>query len=422
MMGLIDKSTKMRSMVLTEERIKCPHCGEEIHLQEAFYHQVEDSVKKGLKAEAAEREKALTSRENDIKEREKGLSAALEERLKKESERIKAEAGKEARAGLELELKDLKERDLEKSKRLEEAERTELELRKRSRRLDKERDELELNVARKMAAEREKLKSETLETFSEEHRLKDLEKSKQMDDMKKTIEELKRKSEQGSMQTQGEAGELDIEELLKRSFPTDDVSPVPKGIKGADILHKVYTRDGSLCGTLIWEVKNTKAWGGDWIDKLKEDQREVGAELSVLVSKTLPQGVESFKDLSGVWVTSFKTAQSLAEVLRYTLIELARSKTSLVGKGEKMDLLYNYMSGPGFRQRIEGIVEAFSAMKSDLDTEKRAMTKIWSKREKQIERALTNSASMYGDMQGIIGAGLPEISSLELGGGDEEDD
>lgn len=407
---------------MTEETIKCPHCGEVIQLTEALFHQVEDRVKKGLAEEAVEQEKKLSAREKDIADREKGLDAALNERLKKERAQIKADAGKEARADLELELKDLKEQDKEKTKRLEEAERAELELRKRSRKLDKERDELELNIARKMATERDKLKKETLEIFSEEHRLKDLENTKQMNDLKKTIEELRRKSEQGSMQTQGEVGELDIEELLKRRFPTDDIAPVPKGIKGADILQSVHTRDGSLCGTLIWEIKNTKAWGGDWIEKLKVDQRAVGAELAVLVSKTLPPEVESFKDVSGVWVTDFSTAESLAEILRHTLIELARVKTSLIGKGEKMDLLYNYMSGPGFRQRIEGIVEAFGAMKSDLDAEKRAMTKIWSKREKQIERALTNSASMYGDMQGIIGAGLPEISSLELGGGGEPDE
>jgi hypothetical protein len=407
---------------LSEETIKCPHCDKEIRLTEALFHQVEERARKGLQKEAEEREKELTARENDIKDREKGLQAALEERLKKERAEIKASAGKEARADLEIELKDLKERDKEKTKRLEEAERAELELRKRSRRLDKEKDELELNVARKMAAERDKLKKETLEIFSEEHRLKDLENTKQMNDLKKTIEELRRKSEQGSMQTQGEVGELDIEELLRRRFPTDDVAPVPKGIKGADILQKVFTRDGSLCGTLIWEIKNTKAWQDGWIDKLKEDQREVGAELAVLVSKALPQGVDSFKDVSGVWVSDFQTAESLAEVLRYTLIELARSKASLVGKGEKMDLLYNYMSGQGFRQRIEGIVEAFSQMKIDLDSEKRAMTKIWSKREKQIERAITNSASMYGDMQGIIGASLPEIKTLELGGPTDEVD
>lgn len=407
---------------MSGQTIKCPHCNKEIELQEALFHQVGESIKKGLQEEAAEQAKKLTAREKDIADREKGLEAALEERLKKERAEIKDRAGKEARADLELELKDLKERDLEKSKRLEEAERAELELRKRSRKLDKERDELELNIARKMATERDKLKKETLEIFSEEHRLKDLENTKQMNDLKKTIEELRRKSEQGSMQTQGEVGELDIEELLKRKFISDDIQPVPKGIKGADILQRVHTRDGSLCGTLIWEIKNTKAWGGDWIEKLKVDQRAVGAELAVLVSKTLPPEVESFKDVSGVWVTDFSTAESLAEILRYTLIELARVKSSLVGKGEKMDLLYNYMSGPGFRQRIEGIVEAFSAMKIDLDAEKRAMTKIWTKREKQIERALTNSASMYGDMQGIIGASLPEISSLELGSGETDDD
>ena len=212
---------------MTEETIKCPHCGEEIRLTEALFHKVEESVKKGLKDEAAKRDKELMAKEKDLSDREKGLQAALEDQLKKKSAAIKVLAEKEARADVELKLKDLEERDTEKSKRLEAAEKAELELRKRSRRLDKEKDELELNIARKMAAERDKLKKETLEIFSEEHRLKDLEKTKQMDDLKKTIEELRRKSEQGSMQTQGEVGELDIEELLKRRrFPTDDISPV----------------------------------------------------------------------------------------------------------------------------------------------------------------------------------------------------
>ena len=407
---------------MSEETIKCPHCNKDIRLQEALFHQVGESIKKELELAAAEKDKLMMAREKDLSDREMGLNAALEERLNIERAGIKDRAGKEARADLELELKDLKERDTEKTKRLEVAKNAEMELRRKSRELEKEKDEMELEIARKMDTERDKVKKEALEIFSEEHRLKDREKTKQIDDMRKTIEELNRKSTQGSMQTQGEVGELDIEELLKRRFPTDDVAPVAKGIRGADILQKVYTRDGSLCGTLIWEIKNTKAWQDGWIDKLKADQREAGAELAVLVSKALPQGVDSFKDVSGVWVTDFRTAENLAEVLRYTLIELARSKASLVGKSEKMDLLYNYMSGQGFRQRIEGIVEAFSAMKHDLDAEKRAMTKIWSKRERQIEKALTNAASMYGDMQGIIGASLPEIKTLELGGGGEEVD
>ena len=255
--------------------------------------------------------------------------------------------------------------------------------------------------------------------FSEEHRLKDMEKEKKISDMLKTIEELKRKGEQGSMQTQGEVLELDLEALLRSRFPTDEIEPVPKGIRGADILQRVHNRSGQLCGTIIWESKRTKAWSDGWIAKLKDDQREVKAEIAVIVSETLPSGVKAFTQMEGVWVADFTLAASLAEVLRSGLTQLALAKLSAVGRGEKMDVIYNYLSGPHFRQRVEGIVEAFKSMKEDLDQEKRAITRTWAKREKQIERVINNTAGMYGDIQGIIGASLPEIKILELDEGEE---
>jgi hypothetical protein len=213
--------------------------------------------------------------------------------------------------------------------------------------------------------------------------------------------------------------ELDLESLLRVQFPIDEIQPVPKGIKGADIAQKVHNRSGHYCGTILWELKHTKAWNDGWLSKLKDDQREVKAEIAVLVTETLPKGIESFGHIEGVWVTSSVLSIALASVLRTSLIELAQHKLSSIGKSEKMEVLYNYLSGPEFRQRIEAIVESFKSMKEDLDQEKRAMTKMWAKREKQIERIVNNTVGMYGDMQGIIGASLPQIKSLELTDGPE---
>lgn len=216
------------------------------------------------------------------------------------------------------------------------------------------------------------------------------------------------------MQTQGEVLELDLESLLKSQFPVDEIEPVPKGIKGADIVQRVHDRGGRFCGTIIWESKHTKAWNDGWLSKLKDDQREVKAEIAVLVTETMPKGIERFSQVGGVWVTSYVLSIALASVLRTSLIDLAQLKSSLVGKSEKMEVLYNYLSGSEFRQRIEAIVESFQSMKEDLEQEKRATVKMWAKREKQIERVVTNTAGMYGDMEGIIGTSLPHIRSLEL--------
>ncbi len=202
--------------------------------------------------------------------------------------------------------------------------------------------------------------------FSDEHRLKDLEKDKKISDMLKTIEELKRKGEQGSMQTQGEVLELDLEGLLKTQFPSDDIQPVPKGMRGADIIQKVHSRTGQYCGTIIWETKRTKRWSDEWLTKLKEDQREAKADIAVIATEALLEGVKLFRQVDGVWVTDFGLAGCLAEVLRAGLMQVAMAKVSAVGKNEKMEALCQYLSGPEFRQRVEAVVEVFVAMRDDI--------------------------------------------------------
>lgn len=413
---------------MADQNIICPHCGKDIELTEALSGRIKEEVRKdfedrarGKDLEIKKREDELARRARAIEDSKKALEESFERRLAVERARLSDDAMKRAREQVTVEIKDLQERNSEKEMLLAGHVKAELDMRKKLREMEEERKRLDLDVARRMDEERERIRQATLDIFSEEHRLKDLEKDKQLHDMKRTIDELKRKSEQGSMQTQGEVLELDLEGLLKSRFPVDAVLPVPKGMRGADIVQRVYTRSGQYCGSIVWESKRTKAWSDEWIAKLKDDQREVKAEFAVLVTEAMPRDVTSFACVEGVWVTTVSLAGGLAEVLRAGLMQLAQAKLAAVGKNEKMEAIYNYLSGSEFRQRIEAAVEAFRSMRDDLEHEKRAMMKIWSKRDKQIERVAANTARMYGDMQGIITT-LPEINALELGPGAEEPD
>jgi hypothetical protein len=227
---------------------------------------------------------------------------------------------------------------------------------------------------------------------------------------------MKRKAEQGSMETQGEVLEQDFESQLKGFFVHDDIQPVPKGIKGADLIHTVRTPMGDECGVLLWETKNTKAWSNAWIPKLKDDMIQTRASIAVLVSVVLPNGVKRFGQVDGVWVSDPLCAIPLAAVLREQLEAISRERTASVGKNEKMEALYGYLAGVEFKQKIEGIIEAFTSMQDQLNKERRAMEKHWKQREKEIERVVKNTAGLYGDMQGIIGGQIPAIPALELDG------
>ncbi len=415
---------------MKEDTIKCPHCGGDIELKSAIKKQVEESIRKDFEAIAKKKDDEIRLREGELTAEKKRLEDAraditqiVNKKLAAEKLRIKETATLKAKEEANLELKDLREENSEKERRLEEARRNEIEIRKKARALEDREKEFELKAARQLDSERELIRREAAEKSSEEHRLKDLEKDKKINDMQKALEEARRKGEQGSMQTQGEVGELDLEETLAASFPMDDIRPVPKGFRGADIIQTVRGRNGAEAGSIIWEIKNTKAWGGDWITKLKDDQREARADIAIIVSKALPSEVKNFGEISGVWVTGFQLAQALVVPLRSGLLELANARTAATGKGEKMETLYSYMSGPEFKQKIESIVETFVNMKEELEKEKTAYGRIWARREKQLDRVIKNTGALYGDMQGIIGATLPEIKTLELdAGGDEPEE
>ena len=400
---------------MANEFIKCPECGAEFQISQAISHEIEITVAKKYEKQIKDL-KEQSQKNIELKEKELG------EQFAEEKKQIESNAKKKVVEAFGLEISDLKERIIEKDKKIKESQDVELNLRKRQRLLEEKERTLELEVARQLDSERQKIIDKALTDYDDKHRLKDAEKEKQMADMRRQIDELKRKAEQGSQQTQGEVLELQIEEMLRQEFPIDDIEPVPKGIKGADAVQVVKTQSGKICGKVLWESKRTKNWSDTWIQKAKDDQREAKAHLVVIVTETLPDGVTQFSHINGVWVVSILLALDLSRALRFMVLEVAREKSFQDGKTEKMEILYNYLTGPEFRNRLEAILEGFIALKKDLDSEKRAMEKIWSKREKQIDKVIKSIGGMHGDIEGIAGPSLPVLKMLELPSANNEEE
>ena len=296
--------------------------------------------------------------------------------------------------------------------KLAEAQKAQAELIRKERELDDAKREMDLTVEKKIQEGLTTVREQARKEAEEQLKLKVMEKEQTIASMQRQIEELKRKAEQGSQQLQGEVQELALEELLSTKFPRDIIEPVPKGEHGGDILQRVSGPFGKTCGTILWESKRTKNWSDSWLGKLREDQRAAKAEIAVIVSQTLPKGVETFELIDGVWVTHPRAALPVAMTLRNTLIEVACARQSTEGQQTKMEMVYQYLTGPRFRQRVQAIVEAFSSMHEDLEKEKRAITKQWAKREEQIHRVMQATVGMYGDLQGIAGKTLQEIEGL----------
>lgn len=383
-------------------------------------------TEKSKKLEAADKkELELIKREQSVQEKERSMSLEFEKKLAVKEKEIRAsldeekkaveeKARKQAEQVYSVELKDAQERLNELSKKLEESQEQELGLRKRQRELEEREKALELEAMRKVDAEKDKITEEAERRFEEQHRLKDAEKDKRLADMTRQIDDLKRKAEQGSQQVQGEVLELDLESRLRSRFPIDDIEPIQKGVKGADTLETVKSQLGHICGKILWESKRTKAWSDSWIQKAKDDQLAAKADLVVIITEVLPKGIQQFEQMNGVWVTDIPSAINLAIALRAGMIQVARERELQVDKQEKMEVVYNYLTGPEFKNRVEAIVGSFVAMKVDLDKERRSMEKIWAKREKQIERVIQNIGGMHGDLEGIAGKVLPAIKLLEL--------
>ncbi|QRN03580.1 DUF2130 domain-containing protein [Legionella sp. MW5194] len=417
---------------MSDPTIVCPACKTEIKLTESLAAPLIESTKRQFQEQIAQKDNEMANREHVLQEKEMALHKAqqhlhaqvdeqVQARLKKDRAAIVEEEARKARLMLKTELEQkLKEvadlQDIIKAReaKLAEAQRVEAEFLKKQRELDEARREVELTIEKGIHAGLESARANAMKEAQDHLNLKLKEREQTITSMQRQIEELKRKAEQGSQQLQGEAQELLLESMLQGKFPFDRIEPVPKGEFGGDLLQRVVNGSGQLCGTILWESKRTKNWSEAWLAKLREDQRTAKVEMAVLVSQTLPVAIDTFDLVNGIWVTHPRAAIPVAMVLRQTLLELNLARKSSEGQLTKTEMVYQYLTGPRFRQRVEAIVEAFSSMQLDLEKERKAIMKQWAKRAEQIERVMTATVGMYGDLQGIAGRSLQEIDGLEL--------
>jgi hypothetical protein len=375
--------------------------------------------------QVAQREQAVRDQEKQLLEEKRALAQQVTdqvaEQLNAERTRLIEEERKRAKlaSAAELDTKNQELTELQevlkvRDEKLAEAQKAQAELIKKQRELDDAKRELELTVETRVQEGLSEVRSQAKREAEDGLRLKVMEKDQTIASMQQKIEELKQKAEQGSQQLQGEVQELELENLLRVKFPYDTIEPVAKGEFGGDALQRVVSPGGLMSGTILWESKRTRNWNNAWLVKLREDQRTAKADLSVLVSHALPEGIETFDVIDGVWITHPRSLLPVATILRHTLLQVGNARLISEGQQTKAEMVYQYLTGPRFRQRIEAIVEAFSCMQEDLDKERKAIMKQWAKRQEQIERVMGATVGMYGDLQGIAGKSLREIEGLEL--------
>lgn len=376
-----------------------------------------DQAQKEAKSEFEMKQKELEERSEFIVKREKELvierdsfEKLLAQRVQTEVDTKKPELLKQVESSFRSELIDLKNQLSEREKKVSDLEGSEIQLRQKNRELAEANRQKDLEVQRRVDSELEKV----VAAKHEESNVLLSQKDKQIDDLRNQIGELQKRAEQLPQKLQGEAAEVRLEELLKLKFPQDSVVPVASGARGADVIQTVVSGNGSVCGTILWESKDTKNWSDNWIKKAKDDQIEAKADLVIICSSALPKEVETFDYRSGVWVTSHLTALAICLALRHGLMELSRTKQAQEGQSVKAELVYNYLIGNEFRQRFGVAVETFVKMTDQLRKEKNAMARIWSERQSDLDRVLDNLSSLYGGLQSVVGASLPTISALSL--------
>jgi len=403
------------------DTIKCPSCGKPIPITETLRHQLGEEAKADLQRELTQqrqalavKEKELQVKEDRLQDSEKEITSRVAARLKTERANLTNEALKVARADVSIQLQDMESRAAEREQKLKESEQKELQLLKEKRQLESAKQTLELDVARQLDSERQKIREAALKDASEQYRLKDSEREQVLQQVLIANEEMRRKLEQGSQQIQGEVLELELDQTLRDHCPVDEILEVPKGVRGADVLQRVNSRSGLSCGLIIWEAKNTKNWSDAWIGRLKDNQRQAKADVAVLVSEVVPKDVDSFDFRDGVWIARPRYVPALVLALRHALTEVAQAKRAVTSKNENIEVLFNYMTGPEFRNRVEAIASSFIEMRNDLEKEKRTISKHWAKRAKQLDVIIVNTSGMYGDLQGL-GAPLRPIPVLEAG-------
>ena len=409
----------------TDTQIKCPNCGTSIDVQDILAHQLEDELKKKFNAQLSEEKKKFDSQQETLNKAKEEFEQKKQKENELFQERFDAKL-KEEKATLEKKLKDklqeeqseqmaLIQKELtEKSEQVKELNKTKGEIEKLKREKDELKEAIEAESQKKLTQilQEEKVKIRKAEEEKNEMRFKELQ--KKLEDQKQLTEEMKRKQEQGSMQLQGEVMELAIEEWLASQFPLDTIEEIKKGARGGDCIQMINTRTHQNCGSIYYESKRTKDFQAGWIEKFKGDIREKGANIGVLVTMAMPADMDRLGLRDGIWICSFEEFKGLCTVLRESIIQISNALSSQENKGDKMHLLYDYLTGNTFRLQVEAIVEGFTQMKIDLESEKRAMQSIWKKREKQIEKVTINTIDMHSSIKGIAGNAIQSVKLLEL--------
>jgi len=418
--------------------INCPYCGTEFDVenvlaseldlkyQKEYQKRLQESLFKMEADKKALEEAQRTFEEKRKKENELFLQKIAQERKKMETE-IQEQLRKSISSDFENKITLLESANRNNEEQLKMSRYKELEFLKKEQNLMAKEQQIEISIQKQLIDERHKLseqiRAEEMQKVAmreTEFHLKMRELEKQLDDQKKLAEEMRRKADQGSMQLQGEAQELLLEEILRENFPFDLVMEVGKGVEGADCVQIVRNNAGHEYGKIIFESKRAKGWNNNWVDKLRNDMRSKQADIAILVTQVFPKNMTCFGEKDGIWICTFKEVAALTSALRNAIIRIAETKRTEENKGEKMQMLYNFLTGIEFRQQVEAIVEGFVSMKNSITKERIQMEKMWKEREKQLEKVLISTSGMYGSIKGIAGSSIGAIPLLEGDNGEEE--
>jgi hypothetical protein len=401
--------------------VKCPSCGFGFPIEEVMAEEYKKELRVKMLEYTQQKEEEYKKKENDFAARERQQAVQFEQRLADEKKQLQLSVEQSLRKSIatdfENQMQLLQSSVSEKDEKLKLSRQKELEFLQKEKALQEKEQELELSLQRKLQEQRNELTDNIRRQEAEKFNLKDTdyqlkvkELEKQLDDQKKLAEEMKRKAEQGSMQLQGEAQELILEDLLRTHFPFDLISEVGKGVRGADCVQTVRNQFGQECGRIIYESKRTKDFSIDWIEKLKKDMRGIGVDVAVIVSQCYPKGMDCFGEKDGVWICSFDEVKAVAYILRDGILKLSNLAKSQDNKGDKMHLLYDYLISSEFSEQWKAIREGFMSMRMSIQKERDAMEKLWKAREKQLEKVLLNAAHIQGSIEGIAGNDVIQLS------------
>ena len=418
--------------------IKCPNCAHTFPIEEVMAEEYKKDLREKMVSFTKQKEEEFLKKQNEFavqqKQREavfeqqqKQQALAYEQKLTEEKKQIQLTVEESLRKSIandfENKLQMLDSANKENEERLKQARAKELEFLKKEQLMKQKEEELELQLQRKLQEQRAEMTEQIRKQEAEknniketEHQLRVKELEKQLDDQKKLAEEMKRKVEQGSMQLQGEVQELILEELLRNTFPFDLISEVGKGVRGADCVHLVRNQFGQECGKIIYESKRTKDFSMEWIEKLKKDMRSMGVDVAVIVTQCYPKGMDCFGERDGVWICSFDEVKAVSYILRDGIVKLFGAAKSQENRGDKMHMLYDYLTSNEFSEQWKAIREGFMSMKLSIQRERDAMEKLWKAREKQLEKVMLNAAHIRGSIEGIAGT-----DSIQLSLTDDED-